>query len=380
MKKAILYFLFPVILLTGCEFVSWEEWAMAPYDGLFTWEELTPKAEWSQRLDHAGAVFDGKLWIFGGYDSGRMRGDTYLEDIWSSDDGINWTLVSDSAAWKGRRGHTVNVFDNGSGEALYLVGGFEVDEATGYRQYTNDVWRSYDGVNWEQVKPRTDTYTDTSIHDFDPRFNHSCINVTFNDTAYLYLVGGAAMRENYSGLYSFKYYNDVWRTRDGIHWEEVAADDFGERAELAACFDEARQRIYIHGGIHTKLLETEDGYIHPVENYDAVWYSDDGVSWLADTSMIIPRAGHELFPYHDRLWIFPGATTSYKKFHMAWSNLYYTYRMEAEGEWVLDSEGSAFNGRHSYVRLIMDDKVYIMGGETGDMGPDNDVWVGTITE
>lgn len=366
------------LFIASCDPVSYDEWSMPEYDGLFSWTELTTDADWSQRYDHAGVVFNGKMWIFGGYDQGRMKGDTYLEDVWSSTNGEQWTLVTDSAPWKGRRGHSINVFNDGSGNAMYLIGGFEVDEDTGYRQYTNDVWKSTDGLNWTQIKARTDAYADTTVTDWDPRFNHSCVNASFEGKDYLYILGGAAMRENYSGLYSFKYYNDVWRSSDGISWEELSSTDFGERSEFAAFFDEESNRLYLHGGVHSTLIETEDNYNHPVENYEAIWYSDDGTTWNTDTTLMIWRAGHDVFKYSDHLWIFPGKTTSYKKFHMAWSNLHYTYRKGTDDAWVLDSEGSAFNGRHSYVRLIFENKVYVMGGETGDKGPDNDVWVGTI--
>ena len=99
---------------------------------------------------------------------------------------------------------------------------------------------------------------------------------------------------------------------------------------------------YIHGGVHGKLIETENNYNHPIENYEAVWYSDDGVSWEIDTTLMIWRAGHEMFKYRDNLWVFPGKTNSYKKFHMAWGNLHYTYRKEKAGEWVLDSIHEVF--------------------------------------
>ena len=373
--KALIIFM---LVFSGCEFESYEDWEMPPYDGIFSWSEINPDAAWSQRYDHAGAVFNDKMWIFGGYDQGRMKGDTYLEDIWSSEDGESWALETENAPWKGRRGHSVNVFNDGTGEALYLIGGFEVDEATKYRQYTNDVWKSSDGVNWIQVKERTDSYADTTISDWNPRFNHSCLRVNFDGKDYLYIIGGSAMRENYSGLYSFKYYNDIWRSKDGITWEEVPSEDFGERSELAAFFDGETGRLYVHGGVHGKLLESENNYHHPVANYEAVWYTDDGLNWQVDTSLIIGRAGHDIFKYRGYLWMFPGSNNSYKKFHMAWGNTHYTYRKGKVGEWELDSEGSAFNGRHSYVRLNFKDKVYVMGGETGDMGPDNDIWVGTI--
>lgn len=367
-----------VLLSTGCEPMSYEEFSMPPYEGIFTWTRITKKAEWSNRMDHAGIAFDNKIWILGGYDSGKMKGDTYLEDIWSSTDGETWTLETENAPWKGRRGHSVNVFDDGSGDALFLIGGFEVDEATGYRQYTNDVWKSVDGVNWNRIKERTYPPADTTITDWTPRFNHVCLNVAHENVDYLYLIGGQSMLEDYSALYSMKYYNDIWRSQDGITWEKMECDDFGKRSELAAYFDPLSSKIYIHGGVHSVHIDNEDNYNHPVENYYCIWDSDDGENWNVDTSLVIQRAGHDLFLYKGYSWMFPGKTTSYKKFHMAWSNLHYTYRKQENGEWILDSEGSAFNGRHSYARVIFNDKVYVMGGETGDMGLNNDVWCGEI--
>lgn len=369
---------FIILVLTACEPMSWDEWDMPPYDGLFNWTELTEKAEWCNRMDHAGAAFNDRLWIFGGYANGQRKTDTYLEDIWSSADGISWTLENKNAPWKGRRGHSVVVFDNGSEEALFLIGGFEVDENTGYRQYTNDVWKSINGIDWIQIKERTDPSADTTIIDWMPRFNHACIRADIAGVDYLYLIGGSTMRENYSALYSMKYHNDVWRSKDAVNWEKVESNDFGSRTELAAFWDPTEERIIIHGGVHSKLIETENKYYHPVENYDCIWSSTDGSSWETDTSFTLGRAGHELFLYQGNYWIFPGKNTSYKKFHMAWGNVHYTYRKIPGGEWILDSEGSDFNGRHSYARVIFNDKVYIMGGETGDMGYNNDVWCGSI--
>lgn len=369
---------FALILISGCEPMSYKEFSMPEYDGLFTWTRITKKAEWSNRVDLAGVAFDNKLWILGGYDSGRLKGDTYLEDVWSSTDGENWILETDNAPWKGRRGHTVNVFNDGSGEAMYLIGGFEVDEETGHRQYTNDVWKSVDGVNWEQIKARDYSAEDNSSTSWFPRSNHACIDVIQNDTNYLYLIGGQMMREKYNPIYSMKYFNDVWRSKDAIQWEKIECNDFGERSELAAFSDPETGRLYIHGGVHSMHFDQNNDELHPVLDYYCIWSSNDGLFWEVDTSFTLSRAGHEMFMFDDFFWIFPGKTTSYKKFHMAWSNLHYTYRKAIDGEWILDSEGSAFSGRHSYARIILNNKVYVMGGETGDNGLNNDVWCGEL--
>jgi hypothetical protein len=42
-------------------------------------------------------VFNKKIWIFGGYVMG-----TYFKDVWSSPDGVNWTLETDRAEWTPR--------------------------------------------------------------------------------------------------------------------------------------------------------------------------------------------------------------------------------------------------------------------------------------
>ncbi len=113
-----------VLFLTSCDPMSYSEWGMEPYTGVFTWKEVTKKAQWSNRSDHAAVAYQGKLWIFGGYDGGRTSGDTYMEDIWNSADGKDWSLVTKSAPWKGRQGHTVTVFNDGSGDALLPGGRF----------------------------------------------------------------------------------------------------------------------------------------------------------------------------------------------------------------------------------------------------------------
>jgi len=32
----------------------------------------------------------------GGYNPGMIKGDTYLEDVWGSEDGVTWTEATDS--------------------------------------------------------------------------------------------------------------------------------------------------------------------------------------------------------------------------------------------------------------------------------------------
>jgi hypothetical protein len=372
-----LFFFITIFLLNSCEPISYTEYEMESYTGAFSWEEVTKEAAWSNRYDHAAVAFDGKLWILGGYDSGRIKGDTYLEDVWNSTNGKDWNLVTDSAPWKGRRGHTVTVFNDGTGEALYLIGGFEVDEKTGYRQYTNDVWKSVDGVNWTQIKKRTYPVENMSS-DFMPRFNHSCVVANHGGINYLYIIGGSTMIENTEGGYSFLYLHDVWRSENGISWVKLNNNDFGQRSEQAACVDPSNGRIYIHGGTHSITFDNDSLYNQPGKYYYDVWYSDDGINWLVDDSFSLLRAGHSMFMYRNSLWLFPGKADSYKELRFAEDDLYYTYRKEQDKEWTLDSKGSSFNARHSYATVEFNDMIWVFGGETANNGPNNDVWCGYI--
>ena len=156
----ILWIAILAIWFGGCEFESYRDYRTPEYDGVFSWTEVTKKAEWPKRWDHSSLSYDGRLWVIGGYNPGLVKGDTYLEDVWSSEDGVNWTEETASAPWLGRRGHASVVFDDGGGEAMYVIGGFVVDEETGYREYRNDVWRSTDGSSWSQIKERTEPELD----------------------------------------------------------------------------------------------------------------------------------------------------------------------------------------------------------------------------
>jgi hypothetical protein len=104
-----------------------------------------PKTDWGQRYGMQFAFFKNKLWMFGG----MRTWDDFRNDVWSSEDGKTWNQVVNNAAWNARRGHGMVVFNN----RMWILGG---SISSGRRDQTptrflNDVWSSADGVNWEQV-------------------------------------------------------------------------------------------------------------------------------------------------------------------------------------------------------------------------------------
>ena len=79
MNKIISTIVVAVLLLTSCEFQSYGDYEIKPYQGVLTFSEVSKKAEWKNRYEHAAVAYKGKIWILGGYNPGEIRKDTYYD-------------------------------------------------------------------------------------------------------------------------------------------------------------------------------------------------------------------------------------------------------------------------------------------------------------
>jgi len=112
-------------------------------DGI-NWTQSTPSAPWTPRYCHSSVVYNGKMWVIGGnYAPGQN-----LNDVWYSSDGVNWTKATANAAWSPRDFQTTVSFNDG----IFLLGGLS-NGTNGTPQ--NDVWFSQDGINWNQITSST---------------------------------------------------------------------------------------------------------------------------------------------------------------------------------------------------------------------------------
>lgn len=372
-----------LFLFASCERITFEEYQLTPYDGELVWTEVVKKAEWKKRYDHDATVLNNKIFICGGYNPGLVKGDTYLEDVWSSSDGINWNLETEAAPFMGRRGHQLITFNDGSGDALYLIGGFRVDEETGKRDYENDVWKSTDGSNWTQIKAGT-IPDSNSLTDWMPRMHHQCVVSNQNGTNHIYLLGGMSMLS--SGIesrYGMKYFNDVWRSADGITWTKLPNNSYGIRSEHAAVVT-PDGAIMVQGGTNGVIFEPEPGTTIPQLDWQFVWTSSDGSTWTKkrDTDQLedryLWRAAHEMVYYDGRIWTLPGKTTSKNHYGFTSENYYATWTLDNNDNWALDSKGTAIDARHSYAAVVFQDKIWVLGGFTNRNGQANDVWSGEL--
>ncbi len=113
-------------------------------DGVM-WEQVTSNAGWSPRVAAGIVVFKGKLWILGGIEDYYFGDEKSLKnDVWYSSDGKEWIQATDSAGWSPRAYHQVVVFND---KIWVFGGGNYVPNHTAF----NDVWSSDDGINWLKV-------------------------------------------------------------------------------------------------------------------------------------------------------------------------------------------------------------------------------------
>lgn len=142
-------------------------------DDCINWTRATDSAAWSKRILHSSVVFDNKMWILGGNGEEGIKG-----DVWNSTDGVNWTCVTESAPWA-RYAHTSLVFN----DKMWILGG------SAGLTYKNDAWYSTDGKTWNKI-------ADTAL--WQERLMHT--SVVFDNK--IWIIGG----ENDTALRL----NDAW--------------------------------------------------------------------------------------------------------------------------------------------------------------------------
>lgn len=168
-------------------------------DGI-DWRCATDNAGWSPRLGAGCSVFKGKMWIFGGTsDFYHSNANTMFNDIWSSGDGVTWTLESDAAPWTKRAYHKVVELN----DKLWLTAGGGWAEGS----FTcGDVWSSADGVHWDLVLEEAP---------WASRIWHG--SVAYRGC--IWVIAGDA-RENDSATLL----NDVWFSKDGTDWHRLDSE------------------------------------------------------------------------------------------------------------------------------------------------------------
>lgn len=172
-----------------------------------SWSESSSNC-WPDRAAFAAVVYKDRMWIMGGVKMGGTNRIVY-NDVWSSEDGVNWTQETASAPWKKRRGLACVVYKN----KLWMTGGYD-----GNNEAYNDVWHSLDGKNW----------TKETSAGWAPRHTHA----SFVYDGKIWVMGG------YNA--SDACYNDVWS-----YMGETAINNVLDKPEEVTLFQSP-----VHGNVN----------------------------------------------------------------------------------------------------------------------------------
>ena len=341
-------------------------------DGTFSgWQSVISEDDSIRyRSNHQVALFDGKLWLSGGFHGNHWT------DLRYSDDGENW-IKAGTSSFSPRREHQAVVFNSDGNEQLWLIGGTTThinsgpsNDASGNLDLNNDIWRSADGISWTNVTPTT---THSSGEIFSPRKGHQLTSFNVDtETPYctgnsLWLIGGKQTFNRESAYYRFGYMNDIWCSEDGESWTKIIQDPtasmFSDRSDHQVVT--FKGKLWLIGGVRVKL-----SFPFRAEYLNDIWQSENGAYWNQVTvngGHFSGRMGHQLVVFDDRLWLIGGysddnqGTRTY--FNDVWSS--------TDGStWIKETANAAFEPRANHQVIAFDNKLWLTGGY-GSSADDN---------
>jgi len=233
-----------------------------------TWGEILQSdnnTDWPARAYFQAVSKGDFMYILGGQNFNDFFQSEFFNDVWRSKDGVSWDMVTQDAGWDGRAGLSAVVFN----DEIYVMGGsFNNDVAiipgeepeAPERIYYNDVWKSVDGTHWDRVIEHAP---------WAPRAG----GVAVVKDGYMYMIGGEDGFTCEDSPRCPPYYNDVWRTQNGLDWELVNAS-CAWSARPGHQVVVAQNRFVLFGGFGLGPL---DGLTHA--NPMDVWISNNGKVW-----------------------------------------------------------------------------------------------------
>jgi hypothetical protein len=236
---------------------------------------FNPTVDWEGRHTAGYVVFRDKIWIVGG----DVNQGHYHFDVWNSADGKKWNLVNKDkpVPWGPRALQYTLTF----GDKIWVIGGQTIPQfVAGDETFHRDVWTSPDGIEWKQVVPE---------EPFWPQRGMIGGSVVFNGR--IWILGGGTY--DTPKIPDRKYFNDVWSSPDGVHWQR----------HVEAAPWEPRQ--YHDVAVFDGRMWVLEGYYKA--NRNDVWHSADGVHWTeVPSTPWAPRHAASVFVFKDALWMVAG--------------------------------------------------------------------------
>ncbi|WP_430814324.1 T9SS type A sorting domain-containing protein [Carboxylicivirga sp. RSCT41] len=266
----------------------------------------------------------------------------------------SWQLITENAEWSARAGLQIIKLKN----SLFVMGGRTPLQSNipGDSEIWGDVWKSdLKGKRWTQVLETDDT-------------KHWPARAYFKAITkgqYMYILGG----QNFNLFGPSTFFNDVWRSKDGIHWELMTADaPWVGRAGLSSFV--FKNEIYVLGG-----SKNDDDIIvnnQPLRVYfNDVWKSKDGKNWelVTDNAPWQPRAGMRIVVKNGFMYLM-GGESGFTPVIPGTPPPYYNdvWRSEDGQNWELITEQAPWSARPGHEVLLYKNQFILFGGFNLDPG------------
>ncbi len=277
------------------------------------WKKETP-SNYPQNRGTQVVTFNNKLWMLGGaYGTGNQ--------VWSSVDGISWTLTG-SAPWPGRLQHASVVFKDplDGVSKIWIMGG------TNNVSYFNDIWSSVDGTNWINRGNAT----------WSPRSPESA--VVYNDK--IWIMGGFYGADLLST-------GEVWSSLDGISW--TRGSDMTGLSRKGHATVVYKGKIFLIGGFHRASLSSQS-YINDIRSFD-------GANWALERVPVEQISDASATVFGGRLFISGFQFGSSAVPHYWWTSDGHTLSKDPDK----DSLGGTLNIPDYGPTIVFQNKLWLLG-------------------
>lgn len=167
------------------------------------WTTLTDTAPWTyERVQPMVVVYDGKIWVMGGVDYYGEPRETYYNDVWSSPNGADWTLVNSYAEWSPRLWSSAAVHDG----KLFVIDGLNSTDWPDDYGNSAEIWFTEDGLDWFPLESELRWGA-----------RHASYTTVDDDSGVLVIAG-----YGHGGVE--RIYNDVWSLRVGVFFSKATGD------------------------------------------------------------------------------------------------------------------------------------------------------------
>jgi len=320
-----------------------------PFVSSGRWHQALAHAPFSPRYGHQLFVFNNALWVGGG------GGDSFSNDLWTSPDGVNWQKVSDSLPG------SIVVFQDKMWSISSVVNSNQVVQGL-------SVSNSVDGIHWTTVSSLA------PVSGFNyPQYYPYTPAVNFQNK--LWILGGTDVGISQP-------LENINSSPDGVTWTALNPSAGNVTAEVANDFRVSFDQ-FDQGFSSATNVTAFNGKLWMVGGYNFIsgtanpfaWSSADGQNWSNASTPFLPRYDHSLTVHNGLLWVIGGSVLGGSGSSSTGQVVDAEVWSSADGNsWLQVDTQAPFGGRQQQAAVSFQNRLWVIGGKDSQGNVLNDVW------